>query len=98
MMRKDEVKRGYKGQPKQFYWEESLKLPFEKLIQNYDPDLSTNNAIKKLIRWAISEAWLPGYERKGKPVTKEIISGIAKDLSNLSKKLVAKEKPIDTEE
>lgn len=36
------------------------------LIEDYDVLLSTNNAILKLMDWAIKEHWIPGYERKEK--------------------------------
>lgn len=39
-------------------------VALRQLIEAYDPLMSTNIAILKMIDWAIKEHWIPGYERK----------------------------------
>jgi hypothetical protein len=59
----------YKGIPYQLRWEEEIKEGFNKLVKSYDPLLSINKAIVKLIMFAIKENWLPGYERHSRTIS-----------------------------
>lgn len=78
-MPKSERKSRYLGMPKQIHWEPELKMEFEKVIKKYDSELSTAAAIKKLIRWAVAENWLPGYIRQERVID----TGNVKALENL---------------
>lgn len=52
------------SEPFQIRWEREQKIEFEKLVKEYDSYLPLSTAILKLIHHAITEHWLPGYERK----------------------------------
>lgn len=67
-MQKASIKTTYKGGTFQFRFEQALKDEFIQLVRMYDHDLSTAKAILKLIRYAVAEQWLPGYEKKPKTV------------------------------
>lgn len=69
--------------PYQIKWDTLLRDQFDALMHLYDPDLSMNQAILKLIRWAIEEEWIPGYIRKNQG--KVISNQNAKDLDSLNK-------------
>ena len=59
--------------PKQFKWDMETEGLFMELATAYDETLSINMAILKLIKQAIKDWYLPGYERKERP-TKHVIS------------------------
>lgn len=82
--------RQYKGDPFQIRWERRVRVEFEELVKAYDPLLSLNNAILKLIFFAIMNNWLPGYERVERVIPKHMGEGRGLDIV---KKLIDKSKP-----
>jgi hypothetical protein len=60
-------KQGIRKRPIQIYWDLRTRQDFERLLNEYDPVISINQGVLKLILWAINEHYLPGYERRPKP-------------------------------
>lgn len=51
-------------EPFQILWTKEDREAFEQLVDSYDQGLSLTRALNKLVRYAIQENWLPGYEKK----------------------------------
>lgn len=79
-----------KTRSKQFFWDEELKQRFERLIGLYDPTLTANKAIKKLVIFAVETNWLPGYipiVMPAEPVRKEVPTVIRNKMAEAFDKL-----------
>ena len=71
-MKKDGSKPTRSTEPFQIRWPKDVKDSFERLVEDYDSHLSVNNAIQKLVEYALHSHWLPGYEKKDKPLDDSI--------------------------
>lgn len=51
---------GHRADPK-------LLEQFDDMVTTYDPGMSRTKAITKLMKWALKEYYIPGYERIDRP-------------------------------
>lgn len=72
-----------KKKPKQIFWDYETEKSFLELIAAYDEELDAAKAIIKLIKQAVKDWYLPGYERKARV---QIANELSKKLSDIAKK------------
>lgn len=85
-------KYAYRGVPYQLHWAPELKQQFIELIGRYDTFLTMNNAILKLVKYAVDENWLPGYIRREKATSVPLVDIPAQE--HVIKKKPKPEQPV----